>query len=284
MIGIAGTFHSSPRLLRPRFVQTVVSPRARGLSVRLDLAPDGHCNFDCQYCEVKRTQLSADRVPDIPVMMAELEAVLDTIAQGRGRELPGCNRVPDGYLHLGHVALSGEGEPTLCPCFADVLESLLHLRARTRHGFFRIAIVTNGTRLSAPEIRESLSLLTPQDEIWAKLDAGTEEWFQIVNRSQCSLQEVLAQLKQCGKEHALTIQSLFPTLPKYPNGPPPDEIEAYVDRLIELKEAKVRIPLVQIYSTSRSAARPGVGHAPLATLSAIARQVRTRAGLNAQVY
>lgn len=284
MIGIAGTFHSSPRLLRPRFVQTVVSPRARGLSVRLDLAPDGHCNFDCQYCEVKRTQLSADRVPDIPVMMAELEAVLDTIAQGRGRELPGCNRVPDGYLHLGHVALSGEGEPTLCPCFADVLESLLHLRARTRHGFFRIAIVTNGTRLNAPEIRESLSLLTPQDEIWAKLDAGTEEWFQIVNRPQCTLQEVLAQLKECGKEHALTIQSLFPTLPKYPNGPPPDEIAAYVDRLIELKEAKVRIPLVQIYSTSRSAARPGVGHAPLATLSAIARQVRTRAGLNAQVY
>lgn len=284
MIGIEGTSVSARRGLRPHFVQTVVSPRARGLSVRLDLSPDGHCNFDCQYCEVNRATLCGERVPDIPVMMAELEAVLDTIAQGRGRELPGCNRVPEGYLHLGHVALSGEGEPTLCPCFPEVLESLLHLRARTRHGFFRIAVVTNGSRLNAPEIRESLSLLTPQDEIWAKLDAGTEDWFQLVNKSSTTLAEVMAQLKGCGEDHAIIVQSLFPTLPRYPNGPPPEEINAYVERLIELKNANVRIPLVQIYSTSRHPVRQGVGHASLAALSNIARQVRNRTGLNAQVY
>lgn len=284
MIGLMPLPGSPRRLQSNRYVQTVVSPRARGLSVRLDLTPDGHCNFDCAYCEVHRNQIKSDRVPDIPLMMAELEAVLDTIASGRARELPGCANAPDGYLHLGHVALSGAGEPTLCACFADILESLLHLRARTRHGFFRIAVVTNGSRIYAPEIRPSLKLLTPQDEIWAKLDAGTEEWFRLVNDGDLTLDEVMAQLKACGKDHSLTIQSLFPTLPRFPGGPPLQEIQAYVGRLIELTDAGVDIPAVQIYSTSRPSARPGCGHTPLATLSAIAREVRTKTGLNAQVY
>lgn len=284
MIGLAESTAGTKRMLRPKFVKTVVSPRARGLSVRLNLSPDGHCNFNCTYCEVNRENLRADRVPDIPVMMAELEATLDLIAAGRARLIPGCSDAPEGYLHLGHVALSGDGEPTLCPCFAEVLESLLHLRAGGRHGFFRIAVVTNGSRLDVPEIRESLSLLTPQDEIWAKLDAGTEEWFQAINQADCTLAEIMGRLKSCGQTHPIVIQSLFPSIPTHPGGPPPEEVKAYVDRLNELTAAGVKIVLVQVYSASRPSSQPGCGHVPLSTLSSIARQVRSKTGLNAQVY
>jgi sulfatase maturation enzyme AslB (radical SAM superfamily) len=45
-----------------RFVYTVVSPRARGLSVGVNLNPDKFCNFDCVYCEVNRSEPAQERL------------------------------------------------------------------------------------------------------------------------------------------------------------------------------------------------------------------------------
>ena len=50
----APTFPPLAGLNRP--VQAVVSPRAGGLSVRLNLNPDGRCNMQCAYCEVDRAR------------------------------------------------------------------------------------------------------------------------------------------------------------------------------------------------------------------------------------
>ena len=38
-----------------RYVYAVVSRRARGLSIGVNLNPDKVCNFDCPYCQVDRT-------------------------------------------------------------------------------------------------------------------------------------------------------------------------------------------------------------------------------------
>src|ERR1041385_9455166 len=47
-----GTAFGCPRdFLDNRFVYTVISARARGLSVGVNMNPDKHCNFDCVYCE-----------------------------------------------------------------------------------------------------------------------------------------------------------------------------------------------------------------------------------------
>jgi hypothetical protein len=80
----------------------------------------------------------------------------------------------------------------------------------------------------------------------------------------------------------VVIQSLFPAI----NGkePPDLEIEEYVQRLKELKEAGADIPLVQIYSATRPMARSGCGHLPLQALSRIAQKVRRVAGLPAEVF
>ena len=37
-----------------RFVYAVISARARGLSLGVNVNPDKKCNFDCSYCEVDR--------------------------------------------------------------------------------------------------------------------------------------------------------------------------------------------------------------------------------------
>ena len=80
----------------------------------------------------------------------------------------------------------------------------------------------------------------------------------------------------------VVIQSLFPGI----NGkePAPEEIEAYAQRLKELKNAGAQIPLVQIYSAPRPTPRSECGHLPLKTLSRIARRVREVTGLKAEVF
>jgi len=266
-----------------RFVQVVVSPRARGLSVRLNLNPDGRCNFDCAYCDIDRALLcGAPPSPDVEVMIRELEAVLDMIEAGQGADLAGCAGAPPEYLRLGHVALSGNGEPTLCPVFEEVVEAVMHLRAQGRYGYFKVALITNASGLMEPHVRRGLRLLTLQDEIWAKLDAGTEGWFQQVNRAEMTLDDVINPLLRTAQIRPVILQSLFPRL----NGRaiPIAEQGAFATRVEELRRNGAKIQLVQVYSASRPPVSARCGHATLAEMSAIARRVRETSGLPATVF
>ncbi|MFM8357554.1 MAG: hypothetical protein ACKOET_03270 [Verrucomicrobiota bacterium] len=265
-------------------VQTVVCPRARGLSVRLNLTPDGACNFDCVYCDVRRNPAPGGPMrPDVGRMMDGLAAALEVIRAGRAREeLPGLAGAPEEYLRLGQVALSGTGEPTLCPIFEEVVHAVLHLRAGGRFGFFKLALVTNSSNLHDPQVRRSLRLFTPQDEIWAKLDAGSADWYRQVNRPQVPYEVVLDGITGLGRERPLVIQSLIPRLSG--RGMPVREQEAYVQRLAQLRQAGARIDFVQVYSAHRPPVLRTCTHAALSELSALARRVRDLAGIPAGVF
>jgi hypothetical protein len=60
------TAFGCPRdFLNDRFVYVVISPRARGLSVGVNMNPDNQCNFDCAYREVdriNRPQMSLEKI------------------------------------------------------------------------------------------------------------------------------------------------------------------------------------------------------------------------------
>jgi wyosine [tRNA(Phe)-imidazoG37] synthetase (radical SAM superfamily) len=280
---IAGTAFDYPRdFLDSRFVYTVISPRARGLSVGINLNPDKHCNFDCVYCEVNRHEAARESRLDVPVMIAELERALELVRTGGLRERPCYRSVPPELLELRHVTLSGDGEPTLCPNFVEAVEAVVHLRARGRFPFFKLVLITNASGLDRPKVAEGLRLFTPRDEIWAKLEAGTQEYMNRVNHPDCPLEKILTNILLVARQRPVVIQGLFPSV----NGeaPPASEIEAYVQRLRELKDAGAQIPLVQIYSATRPTAQPECGHLPLRALSHIARRVREGSELNAEVF
>src|SRR5262245_47066695 len=167
-----GTAFGCPRdFLRNRFVYTVISPRARGLSVGVNMNPDKRCNFDCVYCEVNRGEPAHESKLDVPVMSAELQRTLELVRSGRLREQPRYRSTPPELLELRHVALSGDGEPTFCPNFGEAVESVVHLRAQGRFPFFKLILITNASGLDWPGVSEGLALLTLRDEIWAKLEA-----------------------------------------------------------------------------------------------------------------
>jgi wyosine [tRNA(Phe)-imidazoG37] synthetase (radical SAM superfamily) len=284
------TLDSSRRFFDNRFVYAVVSQRSRGLSIGINLSPDKFCTFDCIYCEVPRNGTVPNGELDSKVLAGELRRMLALAMESRMHELPGYQSVPQELLSLKSVALSGDGEPTLSPNFHEVVQVVVHLRAQGEFPFFKIVLITNGTGLHLPQVQLGLQLFTAQDEIWTKLDAGTQSYLQKINRPKSgtvncpdvSLDQVLGNILKLGRQRPIVIQSLFALVDG--EEPPTEEIEQYVQRLKELKQQGAKISLVQVYSAHRPSFRAICSHLPLRTLSRIAQRVREVTSLKAEVF
>jgi wyosine [tRNA(Phe)-imidazoG37] synthetase (radical SAM superfamily) len=264
-----------------QFVYLTISSRARGLSIGVNLNPDKRCNFDCVYCEVDRRGPVPDSPLDFDRLAAELKTTLALVQSGRLRDSFPYSQVPRDLLLLRHVAISGDGEPTLCPQFRNAIETIVHLRAVLPGQFFKAVLITNASNLDAAEVQSGLRLFTAQDEIWAKLDVGSQLQMNLVNKTGTPLEKILSNILLVGRKRPVVIQSLFASL----NGHAPTDrdIEEYSERLRELTAAGAQISCVQIYSATRPTLNPKCNHLPLRTLSHIAQQVRSKTGLNVEV-
>src|SRR5262245_26662116 len=74
--GHQDTIFGSPRdFLDNRLVYAVVSARARGLALGINMCPDKKCNFNCIYCEVHRNG-DRNEALDVELMATELKRTL----------------------------------------------------------------------------------------------------------------------------------------------------------------------------------------------------------------
>jgi wyosine [tRNA(Phe)-imidazoG37] synthetase (radical SAM superfamily) len=168
------------------------------------------------------------------------------------------------------------------PRFAEAVQAVVHVRATSGHPFFKIVLLTNGTLLDQPPVQQGLKFLTSRDEIWIKLDGGTQAYLNRINPSNFPLEKILANILLLGRQRPITVQSLFPAL--HGEEPPLEEIEQYANRLLQLKNAGAEIAQVQIYSATRPTRNSESGHLPLKSLSRIAHIVRQATGLNTEVF
>jgi len=246
------------------------------------MCPDKNCNFECVYCEAHRNGEPREERLEVEAMAAELKKTLIFVRGGRLRERPWYRTLPDELLQLRHVALSGDGEPTLSPTFAEALQAIVHVRALSGFPFFKLVLLTNATGLDLPHVQQGLKHFTRSDEVWAKLDGGTQAYVNKVNRPSVPLEKILSNILLLARQRPVVIQSLFPAI----NGeePPLEEIEQYARRLQELKQGGAQISLVQIYSATRPSPNSESGHLPLKVLSRIAHTVRQSTGLTAEVF
>jgi len=269
--------------LEGRYVYAVVSPRARGLSLGINLNPSKYCNFDCVYCEVdRRGALPVNSAVDADQIARELEQALKRIHGGCLSTHPDFRDVSPDLLQLKHVTLSGEGEPTLCPNFHEVVETVIHLRASARVPFFKLVLVTNASGLDRAEVTYGVSLLARRDEIWAKLDGGTQAYMDRLNKAAVPLSRILENTRGLARQRPVVIQTMVPAIDG--KNPFDGELKEYIARLNELKEAGAQIALVQIYSATRPSPHSECGHLPLLALSEIAKQVRASTGLRTEVF
>jgi wyosine [tRNA(Phe)-imidazoG37] synthetase (radical SAM superfamily) len=266
-----------------RYVYPVISRRSKGLSIGVNLNPDKICNFDCVYCCVDRTTPPAVRKVDPEVLGEELDQMISLAASGELFALPPFDQTPPHLQRINDVAFSGDGEPTSFPKFMDSCHLAVELLERHHRPDVKIVVITNATLFHQPRVQAALTYLDEHNgEIWAKLDAGTEAYYRQIERTTIPLQRVLDNILAAGRVRPIVIQSLFLRLNE--EGPPPREIEAFVERLKELVAAGCRIKLVQVYTVARSTAVADCTPLPAGELDAISAQVRRETGLTVETY
>jgi len=265
-----------------RYVYPVISRRSRGLSIGVNLNPDKVCNFDCIYCCVDRKVPPAVRTIDMAVLEQELDHMLRLSQTGEVFAHPPLDQTPPPLRVLRDIAFSGDGEPTSAQEFPDACRLAVRLLDSRGLRDVKIVTITNATLLHRPAVREAMAFLDRYNgEIWAKLDAGTERYYRLVERTSIPLQRVLDNILAAGRIRPIVIQSLFMRV--HGAGPDAAEIDAYVGRLRELLAGGCQIRLVQVYTIARETAEAYV--APLADgrLDAIAAKVRA-AGLAVETF
>lgn len=228
----------------------VVSRRSGGLSIGVNLNPDKTCNLDCVYCQVDRTTPPTLRKVDLKRVRAELEGLVDCSLDGSLFNEPPFDAVPAGERTIRDIAFSGDGEPTTYPRFDEAVRIATEVRRSRGLTDTRIVLITDACYLDKPKVRQGLEILDANNgEVWAKLDAGTQDYYQAVNRPNSPLSHVLANILDAARTRPIVIQSLWMRL--HGETPPDDEVSAFADRLNDILSAGGRIKLVQVYTIAR---------------------------------
>jgi len=265
-----------------QYVYPVLSRRARGISIGVNLSLDKRCNFGCIYCQVDRAEAEPPEEIDLDRLRRELDAVITQARSGRLFDSRFA-AVPKPMRRLNDIALSGDAEPTTCPQFAEAVEVCAAARRENGLEELKLVLITNATMLHQARVRRGLEVMDRSNgEIWAKLDAGTPEFFQRIARSAVSFERILDNLRQIARARPIVIQSLFMRIEDQP--PPDEEIAAYCQRLGEIVEDGGQIKLVQVYTVSRPPAESFVSPLTAPEVDALAQRVHRETGLKAEPF
>jgi len=184
-----------------RYVYPVVSRRAGGVSVGINLNPNNACNWRCIYCQVPDLTRGTAPPVDLAVLEKELRGFLNELLHGDFMQ----SRVPEGMRRINDIALSGNGEPTSAAEFAQVIE--LIGRVRREAGLpeeVKTVLITNGSLLYRSEVQQGLRAMAQiNGEVWFKLDRASEAGMRLINDTGTNIDKV--------RDNLVTAIALCPT-------------------------------------------------------------------------
>ena len=253
-----------------RYVYPVISRRAGGVSVGINLNPNNACNWRCIYCQVPDLKRGGPPPVDLALLGRELDAFLHWAVSGDFM----ATRVPAGARRLADVAFSGNGEPTSAAEFAEAVA--IAERVLAAHGLAGkvvMRLITNGSLLDRPAVRQGITLLGQGNgEVWFKLDAGTMQGIARINGVDLDPQGVVRRLRDCGKLCATWVQTCCFAL----DGAAPDETEilAWLELLAQARDVLAGVHLYGLARPSLQAEAPRLARLPQAWLEGLAQRVR----------
>ncbi len=188
------------------YVYPVVSRRARGVSIGINLNPNNACNWRCVYCQVPGLTRGAAPELDLVQLERELREMLSRAQDPQWMQV----HVPEGARRLNDVALSGNGEPTTSEQLGQVLTILERTLAHTGLlGKLRVVLITNGSLVHQPRVHAALEQLARLGgEVWFKLDAATEELRERLNDTRIDSKRTLSNLVECAATCPTWLQTI----------------------------------------------------------------------------
>lgn len=240
------------------YVYPVVSRRAGGVSVGINLNPNNACNWRCVYCQVPDLKRGSAPPVDLARLEAELRGFLAELLHGRFME----EQVPEGARRLNDIALSGNGEPTSAAEFDRVVELIGRVMADSGlTGKIRLVLITNGSLIRRPVVKEGLRRMARLNgEVWFKLDSATPEGRLAINGTRQPAQSTFENLRLCASLCPTWLQTAVFAVAGEP--PSSRERDAYLEFLQRVKEENVPLRGVLLYGLARPPQQPGAARLP----------------------
>lgn len=261
-----------------RYVYPVVSRRAGGVSIGINLNPNNACNWRCIYCQVPDLKRGGPPPIDLALLERELNEFLRDATTGTFM----TQRVPADVRRLVDVAFSGNGEPTSAKEFAEtvgIVERLL--AAHGLAGGVLIRLITNGSLLDRKSVQAAIAQIgRGGGEVWFKVDAGTSAGFARINGSRAWPELVTRRLAQCAALAPTWVQTCMFQF----DGEPPamQEFQAYLALLTPLAPSLAGVHLYSLARPSLQKEAPRLGRLDAAWLEQAAESIR-QLGLTVRV-
>jgi wyosine [tRNA(Phe)-imidazoG37] synthetase (radical SAM superfamily) len=234
------------------YVYPVISRRAGGVSIGINLNPNNACNWRCIYCQVPNLSRGTAPAIDLAKLEAELRALLHEIVYGDFMQ----RQVPAEARRLHDIALSGNGESTSAREFEQVIELLGRVKADyALPEALKLVLITNGSLIDRDSVQRGLSRMAMfNGEVWFKLDSVTREGRQLINNTRMSLKKMRRNLQLSASLCPTWLQTCVFQIDGMP--PSRNESEAYL-RFIEefLSEGGV-LEGVLLYGLARPSLQP----------------------------
>ncbi len=261
------------------YVYPVVSRRAGGVSVGINLNPNNACNWRCIYCQVPDLIRGGPPPIDLGQLDAELTDLLTQLYRGDFLDL----HVPPEARRVVDISFSGNGEPTSAVEFSPAVERVGNIvDAFALQDPPRLRLITNGSLLDREEVQSGIARIGARGgEVWFKLDAADVEAMKRVNGVAYDPEVVLRRLRRCGELCSTWVQTCWFAL----DGRPPEsgELDAYLD---VLARAGDRLAGVLVYGLARPSMQdeaPRLSRLPETWLAARAEEILEKTGLTVRV-
>lgn len=201
--------------------------RRLGSSLGVNILPSKGklCNFDCVYCECGWNRDGAVPERRFP-RLEEVEAALkDKMSKAAAEGVP-----------VDSITFSGNGEPTMNPDFASIIDVTLRLRDL----YFpkaKVSVLSNATLLGRQDVAQALMRV---DNPILKIDASSQELVEKINKpvGTYRLTDVIENMK--GFAGNFILQTMFLKSADF-NTAVPEALDAWMDIVRELKPRQVMV-------------------------------------------
>src|SRR5688500_8176882 len=234
------------------YIYPVLSRRAGGVSIGVNLNPNNACNWRCVYCQVPDLKRGTAPQIDLEKLEAELRMFLHEVLYGGFMQA----QVPPEAKRINDIAFSGNGEPTSAAEFERVVELIGRIKAD--HDLpeeLKLVLITNGSLIDRPGVQAGLRRMAELNgEVWFKLDSVTREGRQRVNNTRMSLKKMRNNLQLAASLCPTWLQTcVF----QNDNAPPTrTESDAYLTFIEEFLQEGMPLQGVLLYGLARPSMQP----------------------------
>jgi len=234
------------------YVYPVISRRAGGVSVGINLNPNNACNWRCLYCQVPELKRGSAPAIDLKLLEQELRTFLQDLLHGDFMQ----TRVPEEARRINDIALSGNGEPTSATEFAEVIEIISKLRDELAlPESLKTVLITNGSLLHRENVQQGLRAMKKiNGEVWFKLDRASAAGMQLVNDTQMQMSKVSEHLRIACACCPTWLQTCWFALDGH--APSARDEDDYLAFLAELRHAEIQPQGVLLYGLARASFQP----------------------------